>query len=245
MTESCITPGCGEAKLKPKHRCVECLEQRLPIDKQVELALARAAAFTGEPPTRALNATMQAEHGRKWCRGCCTWRRLDVVGVQRFDMAPGQSRCRPCARVSRTRLGFGLSEEQQATMSTTCDACGGSQRIKSLATDHDHRCCPGGTSCGKCVLGRLCQRCNKEVLGAVHDSTGTLAALLAYRAAPPLRGTVAFHECVSCDTPSARSKTRTAIVFNGVTAWLCQHHFTGMLSALTLAGEQPNVLIGT
>ena len=36
-------------------------------------------------------------------------------------------------------------------------------------TDHDHSCCPGKKSCGRCVRGILCGPCNKG-LGALLDS---------------------------------------------------------------------------
>lgn len=44
-------------------------------------------------------------------------------------------------------------------LKTQCDLCG-KPREKRFAIDHDHACCPGATSCGKCVRGLLCMGCN-------------------------------------------------------------------------------------
>ena len=45
--------------------------------------------------------------------------------------------------------------------------------------DHDHACCPGKTSCGKCIRGILCQGCN-TALGAVRDSIDCLKTMVCY-----------------------------------------------------------------
>lgn len=44
-----------------------------------------------------------------------------------------------------------------------------SGQTRRLSVDHDHGCCPGKTSCGKCVRGLLCRPCN-TLLGRARDA---------------------------------------------------------------------------
>lgn len=39
-----------------------------------------------------------------------------------------------------------------------------SKQVQRLCVDHDHRCCPGSEkSCGRCVRGLLCTKCNRVI----------------------------------------------------------------------------------
>ena len=42
-----------------------------------------------------------------------------------------------------------------------CCAIGEERCSSPAVVDHDHRCCPRGTSCGLCVRGLLCSYCNR------------------------------------------------------------------------------------
>lgn len=64
-----------------------------------------------------------------------------------------------------------------------CAICGrgepsGNKR-KYWNIDHDHKCCPGSQSCGKCIRGILCSNCNIG-LGRFNDDTKTLEAAIQY-----------------------------------------------------------------
>jgi hypothetical protein len=48
------------------------------------------------------------------------------------------------------------------------------------AIDHDHRCCPtSAKSCGQCVRGLLCGRCNAAA-GLLKDSPDRAVSLARY-----------------------------------------------------------------
>lgn len=57
--------------------------------------------------------------------------------------------------------------------------CFNSAADATLHVDHDHACCPGGTSCGKCLRGLLCRECNLA-LGLINDDPKRLRGLADY-----------------------------------------------------------------
>lgn len=79
---------------------------------------------------------------------------------------------------------YGLTRDDYVNLEKSqngvCKICGESEKYnKRLSVDHDHSCCPGAGSCGKCIRGLLCSTCNK-VLGQVNDNTKTLKAMIEY-----------------------------------------------------------------
>ena len=68
-----------------------------------------------------------------------------------------------------------------------CKICGNTEIVvdkrtgepKPLCVDHDHNCCPGEKSCGECIRGLICCRCNVG-LGYFLDSIETLQNAVDY-----------------------------------------------------------------
>ena len=50
---------------------------------------------------------------------------------------------------------------------------------KSLSIDHDHSCCSGSFSCGKCIRGLVCSNCNHG-LGFLNDSIDRMHSAIRY-----------------------------------------------------------------
>lgn len=131
-------------------------------------------------------------HVKQECRG----QELRPLDPKRASTKPLKTKPQPgeeicpvpgCERIWYSRTGlcrshyskkrkFSLSTEQVVTLPQECEVCGGSDK---LHVDHDHNCCSGAGSCGKCVRGVLCSSCN-WALGNVKDKVSTLQGLIEY-----------------------------------------------------------------
>lgn len=76
-------------------------------------------------------------------------------------------------------------ERMLAEQGGCCAICGIERTERRLAVDHDHRCCPDRKTCGHCVRGVLCHRCNLSLERLEADPEWAIKAL-AYLARYPL-----------------------------------------------------------
>ena len=79
---------------------------------------------------------------------------------------------------------YGLTRDDYVDMEKSqdgvCKICGEAEKHRNrLSVDHDHSCCSGIKSCGKCIRGLLCSNCNR-VLGQVKDNKDLLQKMIDY-----------------------------------------------------------------
>jgi len=87
-------------------------------------------------------------------------------------------------RRNKLSLRYGLTVEQYEEMLTAqdgvCAICGSLPLPGvSLCVDHDHRCCPGEKTCGRCLRKLLCTPCNL-VIGYAYESVSILRSAADY-----------------------------------------------------------------
>ena len=92
-------------------------------------------------------------------------------------------------RLTRTRRGsqvlkqyskHHITEDAFLEMYEKFDGkCWSCKESKIYCIDHDHNCCSGVYSCGRCVRGLLCRGCNTG-LGHFKDNVDRLAAAMIY-----------------------------------------------------------------
>jgi endogenous inhibitor of DNA gyrase (YacG/DUF329 family) len=69
----------------------------------------------------------------------------------------------------RYRLTQEAFDALRAAAGDKCEVCGSEfQQRGDIHVDHDHGCCPGSFTCGKCIRGLTCKNCN-FMLGHAGD----------------------------------------------------------------------------
>lgn len=93
------------------------------------------------------------------------------------------TQCLDCVRDKRIRWQYNMTisdyDRLLESQDGGCAVCRRPAEGRNLHIDHDHSCCPGIKSCGKCIRGLLCGHCNKA-LGHMNDSVDDIMALAAY-----------------------------------------------------------------
>jgi hypothetical protein len=172
-------------KPAPRRRCsVDACERGAPSGgmcgrhrRQME----RKGRVTHLPYSRRPGASQERdEQGRKECGMCLRWLPLDEYSSSPVYVDRLQPYCSTCTTATR----YGLSQAQLTAMRDEsggrCSSCGSEEPDgHRLAVDHDHACCRGTRSCGRCVRGLLCGKCNRG-LGCFNDQVGILRDAVAY-----------------------------------------------------------------
>lgn len=89
-------------------------------------------------------------------------------------------------RYSLTPERYAALVESQNNQCAICKTNDPGGSIARWHVDHDHTCCGPGVSCGKCVRGLLCSRCN-TALGLFDDSMDRLEVAIDYFRNPPAK----------------------------------------------------------
>lgn len=128
------------------------------------------------------------EQGQIHCRNCGGYFDEENMKQSKNDNYRGLTYCIDCSPLlSRIRQlsKYGLTVEQYHQMledqDYKCKICKREDTSfrKRLSVDHDHSCCPGESSCGKCVRGLLCHHCNAG-LGNFKDNPELMQKAIKY-----------------------------------------------------------------
>lgn len=128
--------------------------------------------------------TRDAE-GRKWCITCLTWKPVDDFSKERSRPDGLHTRCKRCMRSRALQAKFGIDidryERLLASQGGGCAICRAvpTKHARAFAVDHDHSCCPTQETCGECVRGILCSRCNL-MIGSLGDDPEVLVSMARY-----------------------------------------------------------------
>jgi hypothetical protein len=133
---------------------------------------------------RKNKAKIAAQRKARWAALSDEERAASINKVNAWARAHPE-KIKPMHRRAHLRRMADMTLEQYDAMAAAqgggCAICKGAPtgRWKRFFIDHDHSCCPGKTSCGKCVRGLICHHCNTGI-GHLKDSADLCRAAAQY-----------------------------------------------------------------
>jgi hypothetical protein len=126
--------------------------------------------------SRAANRNYYERHKEEEKARTSKWRKDNWTWWQNYCEENKDSR----AAASRKHY-YGITKEEfdskMTAQNSECAIC--HKPFVRPSLDHDHACCPGKKSCGKCIRGILCQGCN-TIIGLAQDSVVILSNAIKY-----------------------------------------------------------------
>lgn len=111
------------------------------------------------------------------CRGC-SCRKTAISRRKHND----RSNLQKAYNIAKFGITIDQYNEMWDAQNGCCASCGRPEAdcgTTRLAVDHDHSCCSGKKSCGKCVRGLLCSQCNTAA-GLLGDDLRRIESLYNY-----------------------------------------------------------------
>ena len=120
----------------------------------------------------------------KQCRICEQMKPYSEYSGNRKQQESYCSECKKFMGTERVLKKYGLNVDSYMRIyenqGGVCMICKNPEKDgKRLSVDHDHTCCSGASSCGRCIRGLLCSRCNRA-LGVVNDNIDLMKAMIQY-----------------------------------------------------------------
>ena len=148
------------------------------------------------------------------CNSCHVLKDLSEFSIHRKS-ADGRRRvCKLCVNHYDRLRRYGLDQDgYEALLAAQCHVCALCDEPFAddnvACVDHDHSCCPGAPSCGRCVRGLICHRCNKAI-GLLEDDLDLFERAVEYLKRGVTSNYEQANECWSDSGASTGSGIREA-----------------------------------
>ncbi len=136
---------------------------------------------------RTIHPTVLSPDGTsKTCSLCGLMKLLEKFAINPAGVGGRHAACKSCHKKRMRKTKYGLSSEDfdnilniQGGVCAICGKKAKESKHTGWYVDHDHSCCSGEYTCGKCVRGILCPTCNHG-LGHFRDNEELLSKAILY-----------------------------------------------------------------